>query len=633
VERLLTGRRLRSNPTPGWSAICEAVSAGTTEWTREAARPLQRFLRTEAGSASLLLGATVVALVWANSPWSGAYEDLWSTELSIAVGGAELREDLRHWVNDGLMVFFFFVVGLEIRREMSMGELTERGRAAVPALAALAGMVVPALLYALVTAGGEGARGWGIVMATDIAFVLGLLSLVGPRFPGSLRVFLLTLAIVDDIGAIVVIAIFYSSGIDVVALAVAAALVPAIFVINRVRIWRGPAYLLVGVALWVAMVESGVHPTIAGVLVGVLVAVFPPSRGDVERAARLTRSFRQSPTPELARSATLGVADAVSPNERLQALWHPWTSYVIVPLFALANAGVALDGPMLDRALGSPVTLGVVLGLVVGKLAGISLVAAGAAKLGLGRLPDGVGRGQLAGGAALAGIGFTVSLFITDLAFEEEALREEAKVGVLAASLLAALLATLVFRLAGRGEPAAAAGPDVLDRPVDPRVDHVRGPAGAPLTLVEYGDYQCPFCGRATGVVAELADRFGDDLRYVFRHLPLRDRHPGAQLAAEAAEAAGAQGRFWPMHDRLFALDGELDADALIDAAQALGLDLDRFVDDLQEGVHRAHVDLDVESARRSGVRGTPTFFVDGRRHEGPADAATLADALDAARR
>jgi Na+/H+ antiporter NhaA len=607
--------------------------AGMTEWTRASARPLQEFLRTEAGSATVLLAATLVALVWANSPLSGAYDDLWATELSITVGEAGITEDLRHWVNDGLMVLFFFVVGLEIRREVTMGELTERHQAAVPALAALGGMAVPAALYLLLNAGGEGARGWGIVMATDIAFVLGLLALVGPSAPPSLRVFLLTLAIVDDIGAILVIAVFYSSDVDLLALAIAFAFVPAVFVVNRVRIWRGPAYFVAGLGLWVAMHESGVHPTLAGVLVGTLVAVFPPARGDVERAARLARSFRQAPTPGLARSATLSVADSVSPNERLQTLLHPWTSYVVVPLFALANAGVAIDRDMIERALGSAITLGVVLGLVAGKLVGIAATSIVAARTGLGRLPPAVTRGQLTGGAALAGIGFTVALFIADLAFEDAAQRDEAKVGILAASLIAALIATGLFRLAARGEAAQDDRPRTLQPPVDPDVDHIRGPVDAPLTLVVFGDHECPFCGQASDMVDELFERFGDELRYVFRHLPLTEAHPNAQLAAEAAEAAGAQARFWEMHAALFEHQDHLGMDTVIDLAQALRLDLDRFVDDLQERVHAEHVRLDVASAEASGARGTPTFFVGDRRHSGPWDAETLGDALDAGRR
>jgi len=606
-----------------------AAHARTTELTR-AARPLQDFLRTEAGSASLLLAATVVALVWANSPAGDLYRDLWDTELAVTIGDAELREDLRHWVNDGLMVFFFFVVGLEIRREFTMGELTDRAAAAVPVLAAIGGMVVPALLYVAINAGGEGARGWGIVMATDIAFVLGLLALLRPPFPAPLRVFLLTLAIVDDIGAIVVIALFYSGDIDIVALAVAVGLVPLILVVNRVRIWRGPAYFLAGLGLWVAMYESGVHPTIAGVVLGVLTAVYPPNRGDVERAARLSRSFRQAPTPELARAATLGVADSVSPNERLQTLLHPWTSYVVVPIFALANAGVELTGDSLSAAAGSAITAGVVVGLVAGKLLGITLASFLAVRSGRGRLPEGLTALPLTGGAALAGIGFTVSLFVADLAFDDPARQDEAKVGVLVASVIAALVATVLFRIAARRDTSDRSGrPDTLDRPVDPDIDHIRGSDDASLTLVEYGDYECPFCGRATDVVDELFERFGErELRYAFRHVPNPGRHPNAELAAQAAEAASAQGRFWEMHEALFDHQDALDFDRIIDLAQGLGLDLNRFIDDLQEGVHAEHVRLDAASADASGVHGTPTFFVGDRRHRGPWDAETLARAL-----
>jgi len=618
-------------PVPALSPL-PSTHAGQTALQR-GERRVQEFLRTESGSASLLLAATLIALVWANSPFSGAYEDLWGAELSVDVAGAEIREDLRHWVNDGLMVFFFFVVGLEIRRELAMGELTDRARAAVPAVAALGGMLVPAALYLALNAGGAGARGWGIVMATDIAFVLGLLAIIGPRFPGPLRVFLLTLAIVDDIGAIAVIALFYSDGIDPVALGAAVVLAPLVFVVNRVRIWRGPAYFLAGLALWIAMHESGVHPTIAGVILGVATAVHPPQRGAVERAARIGRSFRQAPSPGLARATSLSIADSVSPNERLQTLLHPWTSYVIVPIFALANAGVVLDGESLSNAATSPIALGIVLGLVGGKLLGVTAATALAVRSGRGRLPEGLGPVRITGGAALAGIGFTVSLFVSDLAFTEEAIKAEAKVGVLAASLLAAALATAIFRLAGRrGEGGAPARPDRLSRPVDPAIDHVRGDPGAPLTLVEYGDYECPFCGRATDVVDDLFERFGDDLRYVYRHVPNEDAHPGAWFAAEAAEAAGAQGRFWEMHERLFDAQEDLGLDRVIDEAQELGLDLDRFVDDLQERAHAEHVRLDAQSGAASGVTGTPTFFVGGERHAGSWDSETLGQALEARR-
>jgi Na+/H+ antiporter NhaA len=613
------------------SVTATSASPRRTAYVAAPARALARFVHTEAGSSALLLAATVVALVWANSPLDSAYEDLWDARLSVTIGDAGISEDLRHWVNDGLMVFFFYVVGLEIRRELAMGELTDRRTAAVPAVAALAGMVVPALLFLALNPSGEAARGWGVVMATDIAFVLGALAVLGDRIPAEVRAFLLTLAIVDDIGAITVIAIFYSAAIDLTALGVAVLLAASFALVRRLRAWRGPVYFAAGLALWAAMYESGVHPTIAGVVLGLLTQVHPPRREDVERAASATRSFRQAPTPRTARTAALEVSGALSANERLAEALHPWTSYVVVPLFALANAGVVLSADALTDALGSALVLGIVLGLVVGKLLGIALVSGAALRAGVGELPGAMRAVHLPGAAALAGIGFTVSLFVVDLAFEDAALRDEAKVGVLAASVAAAGLGAVLFALARRGaDPAEHRRPTRLDPPVDPRIDHVRGPVAAPLELVEFLDFECPFCGETTGVVAELREHFGDRLRYVARQLPNAEVHPRARRAAEAAEAAAAQGRFWELHDRLFAHPGRLELDDLVGHAQALGIDAERLLEDLDARVHAPHVDADVASAARSGVRGTPTFFVNGVRFEGPSDAASLAAALEA---
>ncbi|HEX5911142.1 MAG TPA: Na+/H+ antiporter NhaA, partial [Thermoleophilaceae bacterium] len=449
-----------------------------TPWEETTSRSVREFLRTESGSAGLLLAATLVALVWANSPLSGSYEDLWGTHLRIQLGGAVIDEDLGHWVNDALMAVFFYLVGLEIRRELSLGELRDRRAAAIPVIAALAGMAVPALLYVAVNAGGDGARGWGIVMATDIAFVLGVVALLGSRCPPGVRLFLLTLAIVDDIGAVAVIAAFYSSGIDLVALGGAAAVLGLVVVGRRLTTWRGPAYVVAGIVLWLLTYASGVHPTIAAVALGLVTAVHPPRRETIARAASLGRVFRRDLSAEGGRAAALEVSSAVSPNERFQQAIHPWSSYLVVPLFALANAGVSLSGDALSRAVSSPITLGVILGLVVGKGLGVSLVAGGAVRAGLGRLPEGLRDSHLVSASALAGIGFTVSLFVTDLAFESEALRDEAKVGVLAASALAAALGWALFRTIDARAPASTREAH-LDPPAA-RTDHVRGPADAP---------------------------------------------------------------------------------------------------------------------------------------------------------
>ena len=585
-----------------------------TPWEETTNRSVREFLQTESGSAGLLLAATMVALVWANSPLSGLYGDLWGTHLTVDLGGLTIDEDLRHWVNDGLMAFFFYLVGLEIRRELALGELRDRRAASIPVMAALAGMAVPALLYVAVNAGGAGAGGWGIVMATDIAFVLGVVALLGDRCPPGVRVFLLTLAIVDDIGAVTVIAVFYSSGIEVAALAGAAGLLALIILALRLTTWRGPAYMAAGLALWALVLAGGIHPTIAGVALGLVTAVHPPRPDAIARAASLGRVFRRDLSAAGGRATALEVSRSVSPNERFQGAIHPWTSYVIVPLFALANAGIPLGADSVSRALGSPITLGVVLGLVVGKAVGITGVSLAGLKVGAGVLPTGVGRGHLAAAASLAGIGFTVSLFVAELAFEDEALREEAKIGVLAASALAAALGWALFRAVDAREGSADEVSDAgrLEPPADARTDHHRGTVGAAVTLVQFGDYSCPHTRAAERQLADLRKEMGDRLDVVFRHLPIEDAHPDAPVAAEAAEAAGAQGKFWEMHDRLMADDDTLPVAELVAHAEELDLDVERFKNDLRYHVHAPAVAADVDSARRSGAPGTPAFYLDG---------------------
>jgi protein-disulfide isomerase len=337
--------------------------------------------------------------------------------------------------------------------------------------------------------------------------------------------------------------------------------------------------------------------------------------------------------PEVGRSASMALAQAVSVNERMQIVLHPWAGYVIVPLFAVANAGVDLRGGVLGDAMTSPVTWGVVIGLVVGKLLGIGGGALGGVALRLGRLPQGVGPGQVLGGGALSGIGFTVSLLIIGLAFDSTELQDQATVGVLLALVLATAVGWVVFRLAAvlHGETSAGL-PMTLALPVDPERDHILGPPSAPLTLVEYADFECPFCARATGVAREVREHFGDDLRYVIRHLALPDVHPHAELAAVAAEAAAKQGRFWEMHDLLFAHQDQLGRNDLAGYAGDLGLDVEAFLHDLDEQRLAARVREDVASAEASGARGTPTFFIGDRRHVGPYDTRTLIAELEAVR-
>jgi Na+/H+ antiporter NhaA len=595
--------------------------------------PLRGFISTEAGGAGLLLAATLVALLWANLPFSDSYESLWETHLAITLNDWTLDFDLREWFDQGLMALFFFVIGMEVRREWSIGELRDRSRVTVPVIAGIGGMIVPALLFLLIAPGGAAADGWGMVIATDTAFLLGAMAIVGPESPTQLRVFLLTLSIVDDIVAIAVIGIVYSGSLDLVALAVGVVCLAGIALLSEQRVWRGSAYALLGLGLWLAAVISGLQPTIAGMAAGLLITAYAPSRERVEEAASRARAFRQSPLASVARDAKRSVVRAVSPNERLQELLHPWTSYLIVPLFALANAGVNLREGALGDALSSPLTWAVVIGLVAGKAVGISTAAIGAVRLGLGRLPEGVGEGQVVGGAALSGIGFTVSLLIAGLAFDSPQLRNEAKIGVLLAAVLAVAVGWIVFKLAAvlRGEVSAGL-PTVLKPPVDPARDHIRGPVDAPLTLVEFADFECPFCGRATGMVRELRKRFGDELRYVLRHLPLVDVHPHAELAAQAMEEAAAQGKFWELHDLLFDRQNELEFEDLLGYASKVGIDVEEMARALDDERHAPSVREDVISAELSGARGTPTFFVGERRHVGPYDAESLAAELEASR-
>jgi Na+/H+ antiporter NhaA len=607
--------------------------SGRTAWTRNLQTPLRMFLRTETGGAAVLLAASAVALVWANLD-SGSYESLWSTGLSIRIGGAGIDLDLREWVNSGLMTFFFFVIGLEARREFDLGEIRERRRFTLPLLAGLGGAAAAVAIYLAINAGHDSAHGWGAAMSTDTAFALGLLAVVGPRFPDRLRAFMLTVLVIDDVVALVVIAVFYSESVELLPLAIAVAIYVGVIILCRLRFTVGLVFFLLGSAAWVALLESGIEPVVIGLAMGIISFAYPAQRRSLERATERFREFREQPTAELARSAAAELRAATSSNERLQQLYHPWTSYAIVPLFALANAGIAIDGGLLSRAFRSPITLGILFGYVIGKPVGVLGGAWLVTRLSGGRLRPPVGWVAVAGGGTIAGIGFTVSLLIATLAFRGEQL-EEAKLGTLSAALGASTLTWLVFRVAARlplplrvrallGNPEPIAD---LYLDVDPERDHIRGPLEAPVTVVEYGDFECPFCGQAEPVVRELLRDFAD-VRYVWRHLPLNDVHAHAQLAAEASEAAAAQGAFWEMHDLLFQHQDAFEVEDLLGYAERLGLDVEQFANDLRGGVGAGQIADDVDSADLSGVTGTPTFFINGRRHYGAYDIGSLSAAV-----
>jgi len=611
---------------------------GRTAWARNLEEPLRSFLRTETGGAAILLAAALAALIWVNVDAS-SYHSVWNTVLSVQIGGAGVSQDLRQWVNNGLMTFFFLVIGLEARREFDLGELRDRRRLALPAAAAIGGMLVPILIFLAFNAGRSSAGGWGAAMSTDTAFALGMLALVGRRFPQSLRAFILTVAVVDDLVAFVVIATVYSHTLRIPALLAGIAALAGVFVARWRRVRNGPVYFALGLIAWVAFLKSGVDPVVVGVVIGLASIAYPAARADLERATDLFRLFREQPTSEMAYTLREGVRTAISPNERLQQLYHPMSSYVIVPLFALANAGIPISASFLSRAYSSPVTLGIMVGYVVGKPIGITSFTWLVTRLSRGRVRPPVGWASVLGGGTIAGIGFTVSLLIATLAFSGVEL-QEAKVGVLSAALLASLATSLVFRLTlvlpRRVRLRALVGsPETivdLAVPVDPERDRIRGPLDAPVTLVEYGDFQCPYCGRAEPIVRELLADFGDDLRYVWRHLPLSDVHPYAQLAAEASEAAADQSHFWEMYDTLLTHQDALRARDLVGYAEQLGLDVDRFREHLLKRKGASRIAEDVESADLSNVSGTPTFFINGSRHYGAYDVATLSSEVRAAR-
>ncbi len=408
---------------------------------RTVGRRLRTFFHIETAGGIVLLVATAVALLWANSPFKDSYTTFWNTDLTLlSFGDFSLTEDLEHWVNDGLMAIFFFVVGLEIKTELVAGELRDPRKAAVPVVAALGGMVVPAGLFIAFNIGGDGFDGWGIPMATDIAFALGVLALLGPRIPSSLKVFLLTLAIADDIGAIAVIALFYTDDLSLGWLGIAVGLLLLIGFLRLGRVWYVPLYALVGGGVWLATLESGIHATIAGVALGVLApaVALRPGRGE--------SVVEPESTVDEIRSIVFDVRETVPVTERLQTILHPFSSFLILPLFALANAGIEISSDGLLDAATSSVTIGVVVGLVVGKTLGVAVFTFIAVRLGIGSLPDGVGWRDVAGVGALAGIGFTVAIFISGLAFDDDGLIQEAKLGILVASVLAAVVGALILR-------------------------------------------------------------------------------------------------------------------------------------------------------------------------------------------
>ena len=580
--------------------------------------------------AAVLIAGTLVALVWANLP-GDSYEAFWHISLGFVLGDADFALDLQHWVNDALMAVFFAYVTLEVRRELELGELRDWRRAGVPIVAAVAGLVVPALVFAGVAWGTPAVHGWGVVVSTDTAFVLGMLALVGRGLPPQLRAFLATLAITDDVGALAVIAFAYTEDFSPLPLAIAAAGLAAIAVMRALGVWRGPLYILPSIVVWIGFFLSGIHATLAGVAIALLLPIFPTRADDLRRAHDQERAFQLSPSAHSARTAEESVARVVSVNERAYRALTPYVTWLILPVFALANAGVRLTPESLADAFTSRLTWAIIAGLVLGKIVGITGATWAMARI----RPDSLGRGirlsHIAGLSVLAGMGFTISLFVVELAFSDPVDVSRAQIGVLTATALAAVLGGTVLSVLAARERRRSPDHTVLVRPLDAGRDPVIGDVDrATISVVEYGDYASPYSAGAAEMRTEMQRRFGSDVVYTFRHHPLS---PLGRAAAVANQAAAQQGRFWEMRDELLR-EAPLETERqLRRAAASAGLNLRRFERDLQRGVGVARVDEDLADAERMHLPAAPVFFIDGRRYDGALDLTSIQAAVEAAQR
>lgn len=587
--------------------------------SRDKTRGIPSLLQSESSGAIMLVLATVIALGWANLSPEG-YDAFWHVDIALAVGDGALSMSLQHWVNDAAMVLFFFLVTLEVKKDIVLGELRDWRRASLPVLAALCGLAVPAVLFVAMTAGTADVGAWGVVISTDTAFVVGILAAFGSRVPVALRVFLLTLAVVDDVGALAVIAVVYTEDLNFWWLVAAAVVTLLIWLVARARVWRASAYIALGILLWFAILQSGVHATIAGVVLALMLPVFPPKREAIDRAEALTTGFRRTPNAERGIAAAEGILSSVSINDRFQLSLDRLVALVIVPVFALANAGVLITPQSLEHAFSSQLTWGVIVGLVVGKFLGVTVSVAVGRRLRIGELPEALHLRHIASGSLLTGIGFTISLFIVDLAIDDPVAQSDARIGILTASALAAGLAVLALALVSRYDAAHAPDRIALNRPVDPERDHVRGPESATYTLVEYGSFGGVDDLSTEEVLTQVLDYFEGDLRHVFRHVPPMEEGAPEQTA-EALESVAGQDRrlFWPMRHELNQISETraLDARELLRAAVNVGANLSRVESDLRMGTRRARVQEDYMDAESLGIRRGPVLFVNGLIYEG----------------
>lgn len=585
---------------------------------RRSAR-FRRWLNNDTYSAIALAAATVAALVWANI--GGSYQPFWHTHVGFIIGDLHLDLSLQEWVDEGVMAIFFFMVGLDVRRDLTLGELRSKRRAVLPVAAALGGLAVPAVIFLLVVGAGPEAHSWGAVISTDTAFAVGMLAVVAPRNAPRLKTFLLALAVIDDIAALSVIAIFYTENLNLLALLLAGVGLLGVWLLERANVWRVGPYLVLAVYTWGCFFASGVHATLAGVLIALLMPVYPQRRKDLFFASRMFDLFHQAPQPDTAERAREALTYFVPMNQRLSAAIAPYVNYLVVPLFALVNAGVPLSGDALGAAFTSRLTWGIIAGLVIGKAVGITAASLLVLKLSPGSRLPGLDGPRIAGVGALSGMGFTISLLVVGLALDDPVAADQARVGVIAASILALALSWLIFRLSRRFRPLPPPAGLHLEHEVNPEEDYIRGPVDAPVTLVVYAAMNYTYRRQTAVAIRQTTAALGSRVRVVFRHHAVTGPESTAALAMEAA---ATQGRFWEMHDALLQSTDRIDTAHVRQLAKQIGLDVERFDERINRQEDRLWVDDDSLDLAENEPSGEPLVYLDGQRVDGPVNSMTL---------
>lgn len=616
-------------PHSGSTATSDTTESSTFRFQDYARR--YSFFRSDTNAAFALAIATAVALIWANL--GDSYSHFWHTEAGFSIGEFHFHLSLHEWVDEGLMTLFFFMVGLDVRRDITLGELRNPRQALLPIAAALGGLIVPILLYIALTSGSGYESAWGTVISTDTAFALGMLALIGPKNAPRLRTFLLAFAVIDDIGALSVIALFYTDDLKVEGLLVAGIGLILIWLLARRGAWQSFPYIIIGIITWAAMYYSGVHATLAGVLIALLMPVYAPRREDTNTTSKLFDLYRQAPVPGSAQAVRLSLTHAVPLNQRLSDFLPGYVNFLVVPLFALANAGIAITSDSISAAMSSAVTWGVVLGLVGGKFLGVVLGAWLVFRFVPSSRLHGLDMPRMAGIGALSGLGFTISLLVAGMAISDPEVQDQGRIGVLLASALALILATAIFRLGDRFAPLNPPSGEFLPRPIDPEWDHLQGSGSfnAPVQVVLYTDYGPGKNTKFAHALWQSYYELNQDPRisYTLRHTA---QNPIAEYISLSIEAAAEQGAFVPYHEELSRVtdtNEHFGCDVVTEVASSLNLDMGRLRARIHSGADLPRIQQDLldlpEELRESA---DPVLYINGRRVTGPLNAWVIGSRL-----